>query len=199
MSNRLFSIIFFCLLLSLTGCDKFQPSNTVILDLDAIAKATGQADIIKQQIEQANKELNSQLSIISNKLNDQLSTEKRKMGKKPSKDELRQQEQLTLQANQKMQQAKMLASQKSQQYRAALIQKLRLTIKPIAEKIASNRGADIVVTASNSTIWFNAKIDITDEVIAEMRAQASTQTSTQVSEPMKQPQSKDTPTTESEK
>ena len=195
MLNRFASILFLCLLLALTGCDKFQSSTTVILDLDAIAKATGQADVIKQQIEQANKDLNSQLSVISNKLSDQLSAEKKKMGKKPSKDEMRQLEQLTLQANQKMQQAKMLASQKSQQYRAALIQKLRLTIKPIAEKIASDRGADIVVTANNSTIWFNAEIDITDEVIAEMRAQ----TSPQVSEPVKQPQSENTPTAESEK
>jgi len=195
MLNRLTSILFFCLLLTLTGCDKFQSSSTVILDLDAIAKATGQADVIKQQIEQADKELNSQLSVISSKLSEQLSAEKKKMGKKPSKDEMHQLEQLTLQANQKMQQAKMLASQKSQQYRSALIQKLRLTIKPIAEKIASKRGADIVLTASNSTIWFNAEIDITGEVIAEMRAQ----TATPESAPTKQPQDEGTTATESEK
>jgi len=195
MLNRLTSILFFCLLLTLTGCDKFQSSSTVILDLDAIAKATGQADVIKQQIEQANKELNSQLSVISSKLNEQLSAEKKKMGKKPSKEKMRELEQLTQQANQKMQQAKMLASQKSQQYRVALIQKLRLTIKPIAEKIAIKRGADIVVTASNTTIWFNSEIDITDEVIAQMRAQ----TSTTASEPVKQPQSENTPATEPEK
>ncbi len=171
MYNRVTFIAPLFFLLMLTGCDKFQSANTVILDLDVIANATGQAGIIKQQIEQANKELNSQLNTISNKLNEQLANEKEKMGKKLSKDEKQKLQQLTLQANQKMQQAKALASQKSQQYQAALIQQLRLNIKPIAEKIALSRGANIVSTANNTTIWFNPEIDITDEVIAAVRAQ----------------------------
>jgi len=173
MFNKFISVIFLFVLVSLSGCDQ-SSSNTVILDLDAIAKATGHAERIKQQIEQANSELNSQLTTISNKLNEQLASEKEKMGKKPSKDEKRNLEQLTLLANQKMQQAKVLASQKSQQYKAALIQQLRQSVKPIAEGIAKKRGADIVIAANNSTIWFDPTVDITDEIIAEMRAQPST-------------------------
>jgi len=166
------------LLSSLSACDQMQSrSSTAILDLDAIAKATGQADIIKQQIEKANQELNSQLAIISNKLNEQLDSEKKKMGKKLSKEEQKQLQQLILQANKKMQQSKTLATQKSQQYRVALIQQLRSNIKPIAEKIARKRGADIVVTTNNTTIWFNPEIDITDEVIAAVRAQTAASTS----------------------
>jgi len=170
------------ILFSLSACDKLQPvSSTAILDLDAIANATGQADVIKQQIEQANQELNSQLATISNKLNEQLAAEKKKMGKKLSKDKQKELHQFTLQANQKMQQARSLAAQKAQQYRAALIQQLRLNIKPIAEKIARNRRADIVITTNSTTIWFDPEIDITDEVIAAVRAQAqnsATQTTT---------------------
>jgi len=175
MFNKLISVISLFILISLSGCDNFQSSsNTVILDLDAIANATGHAERIKQQIEQANNELKSQLTTISNKLNEQLASEKEKMGKKPSKDEKRNMDQLTLLANQKMQQAKVLASQKSQQYKAALIQQLRQNVKPIAEGIAKKRGADIVIAANSSTIWFNPGVDITDEIIAEMRAQPST-------------------------
>ena len=175
MFNKFISVISLFILVSLSGCDQFQsPSNTAILDLDAIANATGHAERIKQQIEQANNELKSQLTTISNKLNEQLTSEKEKMGKKPSKDEKRNMDQLTLLANQKMQQAKVLASQKSQQYKAALIQQLRLSVKPIAESIAKKRGADIVIAANNSTIWFDPTVDITDEIIAEMRAQPST-------------------------
>ena len=167
------------MLISLSACDQLQStSNTAILDLDVIAKATGQADVIKQQIEQANAELNAQLTTISSQLNEQLADEKKKMGKKLSKDEQQKLQQLTVLANQKMQQARQIASQKSQQYRAALIQQLRLNIKPIAEKIALARGADIVVTTNNTTIWFNPKIDITDEVIAAVRAQGSSTVTT---------------------
>lgn len=174
MSKILTSIIFAATLVTLSGCDKFQSSNTVVLDLDAIANATGQAETIKQQLEQANQELNSQLSTISDKLNEQLAEEKKRMGKKPSNADKQNLQKLTLQANQKMQQAKTIASQKAQQYRAALILQLRKNVQPIAEKIASNRGADIVLSSNNSTIWFSPDIDITDEVIAEIRATPAT-------------------------
>ena len=163
-------------LLSLTGCEKFSPSqSTVVIDINAVANATGQAAIIKKQIEIANNDLNSQLETISNKLNEQLANEKEKVGNKPTKNDTQNMQQLTIQANQKMQQAKALASQKSQQYQAALIQQLRKSVIPIAEKIALERNADIVSIVDNSMIWFNPEVDITDEVIAEVRAQRSTQ------------------------
>ncbi len=161
---------------SLTGCDNFQStSNTVILDIDVIAKATGQADIITQQIEQADNELNSQLSNISNQLNEQLAGEKKKIGKKPSKKDQQKLQQFTIQANQKMQQARSIATQKSQQYKMALVQQLRKKIQPIAESIARKKGADIVTAVNTSTIWFNPAVDITDEIIAEMRVQPVTE------------------------
>jgi len=182
MFKILVSLTSIFLLFSLAGCDNFQSaSNTVILDLDAIAKATGQADIITQQIEQANNELNSQLSNISNQLNEQLASEQKKLGKKPSKEDKLKLQQLSVQANQKMQQAKNIAAQKSQQYKVALVQQLRKKIQPIAESIAREKGASIVSAVNNSTIWFNPKVDITDEIIAEMRAQPATENTEKVS------------------
>ncbi len=163
-------------LLSLTGCENFTPpQSTVVIDINAVANATGQAAIIKKQIEIANKDLTSQLETISSKLNEQLENEKEKVSKKPTNNDKQNMQQLTLQANQKMQQAKMLASQKSQQYQATLIQQLRKSVMPIAKKIASDRNADIVTIVDNSMIWFNPEVDITDEVIAEIRAQRAIQ------------------------
>lgn len=183
MSKFLTSLFFTASLIGLSGCDNFQSSpDSVILDLDAIAKATGQAETIKQQIEIANKELNTQLTTISNQLNEQLLEEKNKMGKKPSKTDKQNLEKLTIQANQKMQQAKAIATQKSQQYRAALILQLRDNVKPIAEKIASKRGAKIVLTSNNTMVWFDPEIDITDEVIAEIRANSPTDSSEKTKE-----------------
>lgn len=170
MSKKLISFVF--ALIFVTGCEQFQAGpGTVILDLDAIANATGQATAIKQQMEKANSELTAQLKTISNKLNEQLAAEKKKIGKKPTTNDKQNMQQLTILANQKMQQAKALASQKSQQYQAALVQELRKNIQPIAEKIARKRGADIVTISNSTMIWFNPVIDITDEIIAEIRAQ----------------------------
>jgi len=176
MIKRSIPIFFTFIFLSLTGCDQFEnSSSTVVLDLDAIANATGQAAIIKKQIEIANKDLTSQLTEISSKLNEQLAAEKKKIGNKPTKNDTQNMQQLTMQANQKMQQAKAIASQKSQQYQTALIQQLRKNIMPIAERVAKSKNADIVVTVDNSMIWFNPTVDITDEVIAEVRAQRTSQ------------------------
>ncbi len=157
--------------LSLTACDQFSSSpDTLVLDLDAIANATGKADIIKQQIDQANLELNTQLNTISQKLTEQLQAEKTKMGKKPAKQDEEKLQQMTLQANQKMQQARNIATQKAQQYRSSLIQQLRQQVSPIAESIARKKGANVVMITNNATLWYNPDADITGEVIAELRA-----------------------------
>lgn len=169
MHKQLFAVVFSFIFIS--GCGYLQPSaDSVVLDLDAIANATGQAAIIKQQISNANEELNSQLNTIASSLNEQLANEKKKMESKPVKDSKVYLEQLVAQANQKMQESKVLASQKSQQYQAVLIQQLRQEVAPIAEKIARERGATIVVISNNATLWFDPTIDITDEIISEMRA-----------------------------
>ncbi len=171
-------ILFFIFTLTLlSGCDQLQSTpDTVILDIDAIANATGQAATIKKQIETANNELTIQLQNISATLNEKLASEKKKLGKKLSSDDKKNMQELTLQANQKMQQARTLANQKSQQYKASLVLELRESIQPIAEKIARSRGADIVTISNNSLIWFNPDIDITDEIIAEIRAKSSIST-----------------------
>ncbi|KPJ89849.1 MAG: hypothetical protein AMJ53_15445 [Gammaproteobacteria bacterium SG8_11] len=166
----LFVFCIFVLILT-SGCEKNQSStDTVVMDLEAIANATGQAAIIKQQIETANEELKSQLNTIADRMNEQLANEKKKIESKPTKNDKLYLEQLTLEANQKMQQAKILASQKSQQYQAALIQKLRQDVSPIAEKIARKRGAKVVLIANSATLWFDPIVDITDEIIGELRA-----------------------------
>jgi len=170
MLKKIVSIVF--VLFIVTGCEQFQSGpSAVILDLDAIANATGQAANINQQMEKVNSELTAQLKTISTKLNEQLEAEKQKIGKKPKTKDKKKLQQLSMQANKKMQQAEALASRESQQYKAALIQELRKNIQPIAEEIARKRGADLVTVSSSSVIWFNPEIDITDEIIAEIRAQ----------------------------
>lgn len=157
--------------LSMSACDQLSSSpDTLVLDLDAIASATGKAEVIKQQIEQANLELNTQLNSISQQLSEQLEAEKKRIGKKPTKQDEEKLQLMTAQANQKMQQARNIASQKSQQYRASLIQQLRQQVAPIAEEIARNKQANIVMITNNATLWYNPDADITADVIAELRA-----------------------------
>ncbi len=161
------------------GCNMSGNANdTLVMDLDAIAKATGQADTITQQIQAANQDLQGQLEAISQQLNEQLASEREKLGKKPSKKEQEGLKQLTLAAQQKMQQARTLAAQKSQQYKNALIIQLRQQVAPIAEKIARDKGASVVMITTPSMMWYAPEADITAGIIAELRAQKPVETTT---------------------
>ncbi len=154
----------------LSACNLSGASNdTLVMDLDAIASATGQADVIKQQVNAANQELNNQLDSISQQLSQQLTDEREKLGKKLSQQEEDSLKQLTLAANQKMQQARSLAAQKSQQYKNALIIQLRQQVTPIAEAIAQRRNASVVMITTPSMMWYDPEADITAEIIAELR------------------------------
>ncbi|MEJ2133168.1 MAG: hypothetical protein P8Y95_16445, partial [Gammaproteobacteria bacterium] len=58
--------------------------------------------------------------------------------------------------------------------RAGVVSEFLNDVRPHAAEIAAARGAKLVLTAATNMIWFDASIDITDEVIAAMRARAST-------------------------
>jgi len=164
------------LLTLLAGCsdsvDKSR-SNTVVLDLTVIAKATGQDEIIKKEIEKASANLNNQLAEVSGSLEEQLKTKKEKIGKKPNKEEQQQFQQLALQANQKLRQTQSLAQVKIKEFEKKLVASWHQKIKPIAQEIAQKKGASVVLVSTPSVIWFDATVDITDEVIAKIRSQSS--------------------------
>ena len=73
--------------LFLTGCDQLPQSggsSVAILDLAAVAKATGQDEVIRQEAELARGELSAQLQQLAANLEAQLATEREKAGTTPS-------------------------------------------------------------------------------------------------------------------
>jgi len=172
---KLFKITLICIviLIPLTGCNDLvgHSGNAVVLDLAVIAKATGQDEVIKKQLQQAGTNLTNQLTEVATNLEKQLENEKDKLGKTPDKKQQQQFQQLTLQANQKFRQTQSLAQKKVQEYEMGLLMEWRQKLQPIAQAIANDKGASIVLVSSPSLIWFDATVDITDEVIAKLRAQ----------------------------
>ncbi len=157
-----------------SGCNLDQSTDIAIIDLDAIAKATGQDVAISQQINTANQKLNAELDMISQKLNEQLAEKRKEIGETPSQKQAQELKQITLIANQRMQQAKNIALQKSQQIRAALILQLRKQIQPIAEEVGQRIGARAIFITDSSMLWYDPAADITGDVITEVRALSMT-------------------------
>ena len=164
------------LALGTTGCDQFQTGKTattatVVIDLEAVAKATGQDTVIEQQMTAAREELNSQLTAVIAELEKQLAEEQAKLGDSPDQAEQQRFQQIAAQAQQQLAQQRGQAQQQAQQYQAALVAGFRDTVKPITAEIATARGADVVLIFDPMMVWFNPSIEITGEVIAALRDQ----------------------------
>jgi len=169
MSNPVRLLVICLSLFTLSACDKLGLSDVAVIDLDAVAAATGQDEIIQQRIQAATQELDAQLQQIAAQLEAQLAEEKEKRGTM-TEQEQQEMAQMTMQARQQFAQVQQEARQKAAQYRAGLIQEFTTQVKPIVAELAEKRGATTVFTESPTLFWHSASVDLTDEVIAEVRA-----------------------------
>jgi Skp family chaperone for outer membrane proteins len=160
--------------LLLIGCNQAPPgiggAGVAIMDLAAVAKATGQDEVIRQEAEAARTELGAQLQALAGNLEQQISAEREKLGIAPSDADSQRLQEMTLQARQQINNAQMQAQNQASQIEAELVADFRSKISPLAEKIASQKGASAVLAADSYLFWFDPAADITDEVIAAWRA-----------------------------
>lgn len=142
----------------------------LIVDLDAVAKATGRQELMQKELEFANLRLTEQLKLVAAQLEESVSEEKEKLGKKPTSEEKQQLESLVLQAQQQLVNSKNLAVQQSTDFRSDLILSFRKEVSDIAQEIAARSRSKLVLVSNHETLWFHPSADITDEVIAVMRS-----------------------------
>ena len=159
--------------LLITGCDRIPGAgpDTLIVDLAAIAKATGQEQMMQTQAQTAREELNAQLIERGRNLEQQIVEERAKAGDKPTQEQELQLQQMAQQAQQQYGQLQAEAQQKSQQFEINLVLEFREQVKPFAEKIARSRNASVILLADQVVFWIDPAVDITGEVIASLRAE----------------------------
>ena len=176
------SFILFPALLLISGCDVQGISignSILVVDLDAVAKATGRQELMEKELEFANLKLTEQLKLVASQLEENIADERDKLGKSPSAEQKQQLENLVLQAQQQLVNSKNVALQQSTEFRSDLIFRFRSDVADIAQGIANRVGSKLVLVSNYETIWFDPTSDITDEVIAAMRARKSKQTNVQ--------------------
>lgn len=170
------SFLFFIVLILLSaGCEPIAPGpaqagGTLVLDLNVIARATGQDAALRDAVAAATSTLNAQLGEVATRLEQQLEAERAKLGKAPSDAEQERLQALALQAQQQYGQTQQLALQRRRDFETGLVRALLDQVRPIAQSIARERGAAVVMVAETQVLWFDPDADITDEIIAEMRA-----------------------------
>lgn len=156
----------------LTACDRLQdtPSlDVVVIDLEAVAAATGEDKVIEQKMEETRADLTAQLNELATDLEARLEAERAKLDDSASFGA--QQDFLLIQAEarQQLAQAQAQAQQEAQRYQAGLVNEFHQKIKPIAGRIAAQHGARITLLADPTNFWFDESAQITAEVIEALR------------------------------
>jgi Skp family chaperone for outer membrane proteins len=140
--------------MALAGCDRSP--EVAVIDVDAVAKAIGRDEVIKQQMQAAREQLAQQLSQRAEVL-------KERLEQTPSQES-------EAEARRVWQQAMTLAEQRAREYQLVLIAEFTEQLRPVTEKIARAHGVRVVFSARTSTVWFEPEADLTGAVIAELRA-----------------------------
>jgi len=169
-----FGLIFLVAALFVSACDQGPAGggggSIAVMDLSAIAKATGQDEVIRQDAETARAELSAQLQQLATNLEQQLAAEREKVGISPSEADQQRLQEMTMQARQQISNAQMQAQSQASLMEQELVTAFRDKLTPLAEEIAKAKGASAVLAADSYLFWFDPTIDITDEVIAAWRA-----------------------------
>jgi Skp family chaperone for outer membrane proteins len=159
------------------GCGQRQsalpPSPSLVVDLDAVAKAMGRDAEIARKVEQATESLNMQLVQAAQEMDKQLQKQKADLGASPSPTDREKYRQAELRVQQQILNNRAIAEQARQTVRNEQILLFRKEVRPIAARMAQRRNATVVTIANQDVVWFDPSADLTAEVIAEMRAQAS--------------------------
>jgi Skp family chaperone for outer membrane proteins len=161
------------LAVGMTGCEQMRGAgggaSTAVIDLEAIAKATGQDAVFEQEMTAVRQDLNQQITAVAAELESQLADEKVKFGDPMNEEEQQLLQQLTMQAQQQLSQRQAQAQQQAQQYQMTMVTEFRNKVQPIAAEIAAGRGADMILISDPAMLWFDPSIDMTEEVIGALR------------------------------
>jgi Skp family chaperone for outer membrane proteins len=160
---------------AIAACDRLPGApSMVVVDLAAVAKATGQDATMQKQMDDGRQELSNQLQEVAANLEKDLNEERDKLGDSPTEAEQQSLQQKITAAQQQYSQTQAAAQQQVQQFEAGVVLQYRESLQPILREIAAAHGASVVRVTDPSLLWFDPKVDITAEVIAEVRARSST-------------------------
>lgn len=148
-----------------------------VIDLDEVARRTGQDIAMANAIAEAKESLNQQLLSLQADYKGQYDAQAKQFEQdvpKTSAERESQQQQLQLldgQLGTQLNQVRQKALTALELHRRQTLQQFRERVKPIAQAVAVDRGLSIVVTKNDSVVYtFNPSVDITDEVAQRLRA-----------------------------
>ena len=155
----------------IAACNQQAPSNSIgILDLGKISDETGNAEKIKSELQKIKTRLQQDLQSVQMNLQKNFQENQTKIGKTPTDEQRAQLGKMLAEAQQKLKMARSSAATELKNKQEELVIQLRDTVRPVANKIAQQRGMSIIMIRNDNLILgFDKKADITDAIIAELK------------------------------
>lgn len=144
--------------------------GVAVVDLAAVAKATGHDLVLDQEVARARQNIEAQLNQVAVNLEQQLQAEQTRLGGAAAAAKEKTFQDLTAQARLQLAQTQTLAQQKAQEFQAGLVGQYRQALQPVTEQVARNRKARVVLVTDGTLLWFEPEADLTAAVIAELRS-----------------------------
>ena len=164
------------------AADGMNRGGVAVVDLQEVARRLGRETEMEKSIAQATASLNEQLKQVRNQLQKQFDNQARELTDKAESEvapastgaagptAADQLAALKRQYDQQLTQYDAQAREKLAKHKASLIEQFRDQVRPVAQRIASQRGAGIVVTKNDSVVFATIpQADITEAVIAELQ------------------------------
>jgi len=161
------------LALALTGCSQAPSSSTkggvALIDLDAVAKRLGRDVAIVQELKNSAGPLGEQLTAAQKDARGKFESLRQSVGARPTDADNQKLAELERDLNLELQQKQQQAQQEINTKQALLINRFREEVRPVAMKIASDKGLGVVLLKSDALVLGNEPgLDITDDVVAEL-------------------------------
>jgi Skp family chaperone for outer membrane proteins len=152
----------------LAGCDQAGQSSdkVVVINLQEIAEASGQDDLIRTKVEGVSADLTEQLRSLIGSMETQLQAEREKLGTSPAAADVQRIQALTAQAQQQWAEAQSGANNQIAALESQLAGEFRDKVLPLARIEARNRGATVLLAKDAYLFWSDDSADITSAVIA---------------------------------
>jgi len=175
----IYSLFAVVTLVAMVGCDSGTPQTkakapggVALIDLDIVAKRLGRDTEIDAELKTAGDDLGAKLATAQKDLQEEFLQLKQSLGEKPTSKQNQQLADRGRELNEKFQQAEQSARQEIASQRTDLIVRFREEIRPIALRIAAERGLTTVLVKSDIVVLANdPSVDITDTVAAELVGQ----------------------------
>jgi Skp family chaperone for outer membrane proteins len=153
--------------------DNAAAGAVAIIDLDEIARRIGSEQQIVSAIAQRQSALSRQLVDLAKSYSAQIEEQKKKLAPEAENNQVRLAS-WEQQATANLNQVKQRAEADLRSTRDQLVTQFRDQIKPVARRIARERGLSVIVTKNDSVVFdYTATADITDAVVDELLASAA--------------------------